>query len=81
LAQQRVVTKERALAWCQSKGNLPYFETSAKDATNLEEAFQCVAKLALQRQLEQLENIPINPNKSVEIAPNSMKSQNSRCFC
>ncbi|XP_057545651.1 ras-related protein Rab7A-like isoform X3 [Amaranthus tricolor] len=33
-----------AKAWCTSKGNIPYFETSAKDGTNVEEAFLCIAR-------------------------------------
>lgn len=40
LENQRVVSQKRALAWCQSKGNIPYFETSAKEAINVEQAFQ-----------------------------------------
>lgn len=43
------------MTWCQSKGNIPYFETSAKEAINVEQAFQTVAKNALlQDQEEQL---------------------------
>merc|ERR1719498_2207685 len=26
----RVVSQKRALAWCQAKGNIPYFETSPR---------------------------------------------------
>ena len=33
----RVVAQKRALAWCQAKGNIPYFETSAKEAINVEQ--------------------------------------------
>lgn len=47
---KRVISQKRALAWCQSKGNIPYFETSAKDATNVEQAFQTIAKNALQQE-------------------------------
>ena len=38
---------KRANAWCQTKGGIPYFETSAKEAINVEQAFQTVAKAAL----------------------------------
>lgn len=40
------------MTWCQSKGNIPYFETSAKEAINVEQAFQTVAKNALQQEQE-----------------------------
>jgi Ras-related protein Rab-7A len=38
------------MTWCQSKGNIPYFETSAKEAINVETAFQTIAKNALQQE-------------------------------
>lgn len=28
------------MTFCQSKGNIPYFETSAKEAVNVEQAFE-----------------------------------------
>jgi Ras-related protein Rab-7A len=28
------------MTFCQSKGGIPYFETSAKDAINVEQAFE-----------------------------------------
>ncbi|TEB25354.1 ras-domain-containing protein [Coprinellus micaceus] len=40
---KRQVSQKRAMTWCQAKGNLPYFETSAKEAINVEQAFQSVA--------------------------------------
>ncbi|XLR18996.1 hypothetical protein S83_046908, partial [Arachis hypogaea] len=35
----RKVTEKKAREWCASRGNLPYFETSAKEGYNVEEAF------------------------------------------
>lgn len=34
------VSSKRAMAFCQSKGGIPYFETSAKEAINVEQAFE-----------------------------------------
>ncbi|XP_077429345.1 ras-related protein rab7-like [Vanacampus margaritifer] len=45
--ENRQVTTKRAQAWCQSKNNIPYFETSAKEAINVEQAFQTIARNAL----------------------------------
>jgi len=53
LEHQRVVSQKRSVAWCQSKGNIPYFETSAKEAIHVDQAFQTVAKLALQQEQEE----------------------------
>ncbi|MED6213536.1 hypothetical protein PIB30_094314 [Stylosanthes scabra] len=41
----RRVTEKKAREWCASRGNLPYFETSAKEGYNVEEAFLYVAKI------------------------------------
>lgn len=49
---KRAVSYKRASAWCQSKGNIPYFETSAKEAINVEQAFLTVAKIALEKEPE-----------------------------
>ena len=52
LEGQRLVSTKRAQSWCQSKGNIPYFETSAKAAINVEQAFQTIAKNALRQETE-----------------------------
>ncbi|KAI9145672.1 ras family-domain-containing protein [Paraphysoderma sedebokerense] len=49
---KRMVSQKRALAWCQSKGNIPYFETSAKEAINVEQAFETIARNALKQESE-----------------------------
>ncbi|KAG8519783.1 Ras-related protein Rab-9A [Galemys pyrenaicus] len=37
---ERQVSTEEAQAWCRDNGDYPYFETSAKDATNVAAAFE-----------------------------------------
>jgi len=47
------VTEKKAKSWCASKGNIPYFETSAKDGVNVDAAFECIAKNALKNEPEE----------------------------
>ena len=35
-----MISSKRATTFCQSKGGIPYFETSAKEAVNVEQAFE-----------------------------------------
>lgn len=37
---KRMISSKRATAFCQAKGGIPYFETSAKEAMNVEQAFE-----------------------------------------
>ena len=37
---RRVISSKKAMTFCQSKGGIPYFETSAKEAINVEQAFE-----------------------------------------
>jgi Ras-related protein Rab-7A len=50
--ENRAVSTKRGQGWCQSKNNIPYFETSAKEAINVEQAFQTVARNGLQQDSE-----------------------------
>ncbi|ORY40799.1 hypothetical protein BCR33DRAFT_758496 [Rhizoclosmatium globosum] len=49
---RRQVSQKRALQWCLQKGNIPYFETSAKEAINVDLAFQTMARNALDQEME-----------------------------
>ncbi|GFS44438.1 RAB GTPase homolog G3D [Actinidia rufa] len=51
-SNSRVVSEKKARAWCASKGNIPYFETYAKEGSNVDAAFQCIAKNALKNEPE-----------------------------
>lgn len=44
------VSEKKAKQWCASKGSIPHFDTSAKDGTNVEAAFQCIARNALRNE-------------------------------
>ncbi|KAG9967267.1 ras-related protein-like protein, partial [Aureobasidium melanogenum] len=63
---KRMVSSKRAMAFCQSKGGIPYFETSAKEAINVEQAFEVIARSALAQEesgdfnADYPETIPIN---------------------
>uniref|UniRef100_A0A804R907 Uncharacterized protein n=1 Tax=Zea mays TaxID=4577 RepID=A0A804R907_MAIZE len=43
----------KAGEWCASKGDIPYFETSAKEDHNVDTAFLCMARLALEHEHDQ----------------------------
>lgn len=47
------VSEKKAKEWCASRGNMPYFETSAKEDYNVDAAFLQVAQLALQHDRDQ----------------------------
>eukprot|EP01122_Echinamoeba_exundans_P011100 TRINITY_DN429_c0_g1_i1.p1 TRINITY_DN429_c0_g1~~TRINITY_DN429_c0_g1_i1.p1 ORF type:complete len:208 (+),score=68.32 TRINITY_DN429_c0_g1_i1:58-681(+) len=79
LEHQRVVSQKRAMAWCQSKGNIPYFETSAKEAINVEQAFQTVARQALKQ--EQHDDPNIFPETgSIDLSQNNQPAED-KCAC
>ena len=44
--ERRMVSNKRALTYCQNRGAL-YFETSAKDSVNVDQAFEAIARTAL----------------------------------
>ncbi|ETO07010.1 Rab7 [Reticulomyxa filosa] len=50
---QRKVAEAQARQWCKNKSDLPFFETSAKDNINVEQAFLTIARNALKREIAQ----------------------------
>lgn len=73
---KRMITQKRAMAFCQSKGGIPYFETSAKEAINVEQAFEVIAKNALAQ--EENEEYSADYSDPINI---HLDSEKSGCAC
>ena len=66
------------MAFCQSKGNIPYFETSAKEAINVEQAFEGKIQLNITIYIHKTANIPFSVN--LVIARNALAQEESEEF-
>ncbi|KAG1335092.1 Ras-related protein Rab7 [Cocos nucifera] len=73
----RVVSEKKARAWCASKGNIPYFETSAKEGFNVDAAFECMAKNALKNEPEEELYLP----ETIDVAGGGCQQRSSGCEC
>lgn len=73
---KRAVTAKRAQAFCAAKGNLPYFETSAKEAVGVEQAFEVIARNALQQ--EDAQDFSQEYSDAINI---NLDSEASGCQC
>jgi len=77
--ENRVVSAKRIQGWCQQKNNIPYFETSAKEAVNVEQAFQTIAKNALlqDEEAELLNDFPAHIN----LTNDTRSTRQDSCSC
>ena len=73
--QDRQVSKEEAQNWCATNGLIPHWETSAKDATNVESAFTA----AVQRLVELEAHLDNNRYNHADTVDLSKKVQKSGC--
>mmetsp|Transcript_14635 Transcript_14635/g.20330 ORF Transcript_14635/g.20330 Transcript_14635/m.20330 type:complete len:208 (+) Transcript_14635:67-690(+) len=76
MLEARQVTKSQAQEWCE-QNKIPYFETSAKENTNVEQAFETVAKRALQR--AGTESVPMVENAFHVNRDDEPESQGGGC--
>uniref|UniRef100_H2ZN47 Ras-related protein Rab-7a n=2 Tax=Ciona savignyi TaxID=51511 RepID=H2ZN47_CIOSA len=77
--ENRVVSYKRAQGWCHSKSDIPYFECSAKDNINVEQAFQTVAKQALMQESD-AELFNEFPDR-IDLKNNEAKPKGGDCAC
>nr|XP_009862377.1 ras-related protein rab7-like [Ciona intestinalis]XP_026691338.1 ras-related protein rab7-like [Ciona intestinalis] len=77
--ENRVVSYKRAQGWCHSKNDIPYFECSAKDNINVEQAFQTVAKQALMQESD-AELFNEFPDR-IDLKNNESKPKSGDCSC
>jgi Ras-related protein Rab-7A len=77
-SSRRQVSKSKAKQWCQSKqsGDIPYYETSAKESLNVETAFQTIAKNAL---AQEATSKPIFMPESLDLKHQKEESSSSCC--
>ncbi|XP_065178520.1 ras-related protein Rab-7a [Sycon ciliatum] len=77
--ESRAVSTKRAQAWCTGKNNIPYFETSAKEAINVEQAFQTIAKNALlqEAEVEMYNDFP----DQIKLNDAEQKENTGNCAC
>lgn len=55
IASQRAVSQRRAVTWCAEHENMPYFEVSAKQATNVQQAFMELVRRVVRKRREEEE--------------------------
>jgi Ras-related protein Rab-7A len=78
--ENRAVSSKRAQSWCQSKNDIPYFEVSAKEAINVEQAFQTIARNALQRESQDAQDFP-EFRDQITLNPQGGAAPSTNCSC
>lgn len=73
---KKVISTKKAQQFANNLGNLPLFQTSAKEAVNIDQAFDVIARNALQQE----ENDEFNDefNDAINI---QLDSENNSCAC
>jgi len=73
---RRQVSTSKVKTWCSSKGDIPNYETSAKEALNVEQAFETIARNALKQESQQK---PIFIPETLELKPDAQQQSSGGC--
>ena len=79
LEQQMTVSAKMAKNWSRDKNNIQHFEVSAKEGWNLNEAFTEMARLAMAREREEMQDFPVYPDRISLHENNSDRGANNGC--
>lgn len=71
---ERKVTSEEANHWCNENGKMPYYETSAKESTNVEQAFVAAIK-----RIANLGHMVVTKKQDYPVDLTGKKKQSSAC--
>jgi Ras-related protein Rab-7A len=74
----RQVLLSQAQSWCSKKNKIPHFETSAKTAVNVEQAFLTMARSALEQEQEPE---PIYIPDSIDLRKEQKSPENNEGCC
>ena len=75
----RMVAARHAEQWCHCNGAIPYFETSAKENINVDEAFEVITRLALKHEEEDKMPDPFPGSRIIFIKPDDIEKK--KCAC
>jgi Ras-related protein Rab-7A len=81
LDSKRKVNKTRAQNWCKSKNEIPNFETSAMDSSNVEAAFMRVARDALKQEALRREETSQFVPQNLNLQQTGQSQLGSGCEC
>lgn len=73
---KKVVSNKKAQQYASNLGNLPLFQTSAKEAVNIDQAFDVIARNALQQ--EETDDFNDEFNDAINI---NLENENQSCSC
>lgn len=73
---KKVVSAKKAQQFAQNLGNLPLFQTSAKEAVNIDQAFDVIARNALQQEESEEYNDEFNDAINIQL-----DSESQGCSC